>query len=110
MQVTGVGHLFCYHWSEREIRDWAGVNAARADITGALGMAMLNRGYYARGRGIVSAAHKPSHVRGLVKAMEQCLLELDLTVAEPHRHFRLNAAAAQPPEPPQHFRPAVAGS
>ena len=87
MQVTGVGHLFCYHWSEREIRDWAGVNAARADITGALGMAMLNRGYYARGRGIVSAAHKPSHVRGLVKAMEQCLLELDLA-AEPQQHFR----------------------
>ncbi|MEE9285293.1 MAG: aminotransferase class III-fold pyridoxal phosphate-dependent enzyme [Dehalococcoidia bacterium] len=78
MQVTGVGHLFCYHWSDREIRDWAGVNAARTDITGALGMALLNKGYYTRGRGIVSAAHKPAHVRGLVKAMEQCLHELGL--------------------------------
>ncbi len=78
IKVTGVGHMFCYHWSEADVWDWQTASAARADLTGKLGMAMLNKGYLARGRGIVTAAHKPAHIRAVIKAMEESLAETGL--------------------------------
>jgi len=78
IKVTGVGHMFCYHWSEADVWDWQTSAAARADLSGKLGMALFNKGYFARGRGIVTAATKPAHVKGLITAMEGALVETGL--------------------------------
>ncbi len=78
IQVTGDGHLFCYHWSEQEVWDWETANAAKNETVGVIGMSLFTKGYFARGRGIVTAAHKPRHIKGLVDAMEETLVELGL--------------------------------
>ena len=75
MQVTGVGHLFCYHWSEVPVWDYETAKS-RPDKMGPIGMKLFNKGYFARGRGIVTAAMKPRHIKGLVKTMEETLTEL----------------------------------
>ena len=48
------------------------------DETYLMGIAPLNKGFFARGRGIVTAAHRPRHVQSLVRAMERVPSECGL--------------------------------
>jgi glutamate-1-semialdehyde 2,1-aminomutase len=80
MQVTGVAHLFSFHWTDRPVTDYRSAAASNREIVHDICLAMIAKGYFpsSGARCCVSAARSERHVRGFVRAMEESLHELDL--------------------------------
>ncbi len=80
IQVTGVGHLFGFHWTVQDVTDYATASSSDRDTIHDICLAMISKGYFpsSGARCCVSAAMTERHIRGFVRAMEETLHELDL--------------------------------
>lgn len=80
MQITGVGHLFSFHWNDRPVTNYKTASASDRDIAHFICLALISKGYFpsSGARCCVSAAMEERHVHGFVQAMEESLHELDL--------------------------------
>ncbi len=80
MQVTGVGHLFSFHWTPQPVVDYQSAAASDRQIIHDICLAMIAKGYFpsSGARCCVSAAMEERHIHGFVQAMEESLEELDL--------------------------------
>ncbi|MEE9284571.1 MAG: aspartate aminotransferase family protein [Dehalococcoidia bacterium] len=80
MQVTGVAHLFGFHWTQQEVTDYRSAASSDRDVIHDICLALISKGYFpsSGARCCVSAAMSERHIRGFVRAMEESLVELDL--------------------------------
>ena len=80
IQVTGVGHLFGFHWTVQDVTDYKTASSSDRDTIHDICLAMISKGYFpsSGARCCVSAAMTERHIRGFVRAMEETLHELDL--------------------------------
>ena len=80
MRVTGVAHLFGFHWTNQEVSDYRGASTSNREVIHDICVGLISKGYFPStgARCCVSAAMTERHVRGFVGAMGETLHELDL--------------------------------
>ena len=78
LQVTGAGHMYGYFWNDKPITDYTTAKASDYSITELVQVALLNKGFFTKGRGVMTTAHKPSHIKAFVKAFEDVVIECGL--------------------------------
>ena len=78
LQVVGAGHMYGYFWTDKPITDYATAKASDFYIKELIQVALLNKGFFTSGWGVLSTAHKPSHIKAFAKAFEDVLVECGL--------------------------------
>jgi glutamate-1-semialdehyde 2,1-aminomutase len=81
LQITGVGHMWGWFWSEDPVRDYEDARRSDARMAAAVQLALLNDGYFVGpSRAVVTSVHTPEQIDDLVGAMERAIdrvVELD---------------------------------
>ena len=70
--------MFGLFWAPDPITDYRGTLKADDAIGALIQTALLNKGYFTNGWGIVTTAHRPRHIQGFVRALDQVLVECGL--------------------------------
>jgi len=78
LQVTGAGHMFGLFWSPDPIVDYRSTLKSDVAVDSLLQTALLNKGYFTNGWGIVTTAHRTRHIQGFARAVDEVLVECDL--------------------------------
>jgi glutamate-1-semialdehyde 2,1-aminomutase len=80
LQVSGVGHLFAYHWTRRPMVDFASAQTSDLEVIRDLNLRLLSKGFYVpwRGRCCVSAAMTSEDIARFLQGMDEALVESGL--------------------------------
>ena len=81
LQVTGVGHMYGLFWSQEPVVDYLSSQKTDQAVDALLQTALLNKGYFTNGWGIVTTAHRPRHIQGFARAIDQALVECELAAS-----------------------------